>query len=278
MSNYETHIMKDPQLPFILHKNTRLRAANRNCIRTNWHENVEILYVSYGTGTVSSDTDHYHVQEGDFVVINANCLHSFYTDDKLFIYQCLIVDRSFCVANHFDTNSIRFSPVFRDPVLEELMKALQKEYTPPYRQDYRIPMIRALVLQIMARLCCEHSLPEENARIDTHLLSCIKQAIGYIHAQSNRDLSLDEVADFVGLSKYYFAREFKRVTEHTFVSYVNLIRCENAKRLLADNQMRIGEIGRACGFANQSYFTRLFRSYTGELPSEYRERQLAKKT
>ena len=183
MSTYETHIMKDPQLPFILHKNTRLRAANRSHIHANWHENVEILYVSHGSGVITCDTAHHEVSEGDIVVINANCIHAFHTEAPLFIYQCLIVDRAFCLANHFDTNRIRFAPVFRDEELARLMKCLHDEYTPPYRADFRVQMIRAIVLQIMARLCCEHSLPDETLKTDTHLLSCIKQAIGLIRAQ-----------------------------------------------------------------------------------------------
>lgn len=277
MSNYETHIMKNPQLPFIFHKNTQLRAANRNYIYTNWHENIEIIYVTYGSGIIHSDTEHYRVTAGEFFIVNANCLHSFSTEDELFIYHCLIVDRAFCLANHFDTNNILFTPVFRDAELEKLICKVEEEYTPPYRPAYRVQAIRALVLQIMARLCCEHSFSGEASRPDTRLLSCIKQAIGYIRSNSHLDLSLDDVADFVGLSKFYFAREFHRVTDHTFVSYINLVRCEKAKQLLAENRMCIGEVGRTCGFENQSYFTRIFRKYTGYLPGDYREKQLSKR-
>lgn len=278
MSIYETHIMKNPQLPFIFHKKTRLRSANRSHIQPNWHENIEIIYVTHGSGTVACDTEHLHVRQGDFIPINSNCMHSIYTEDELFIYHCLIVDRSFCLSNHFDTNEILFTPTFRDPELEVLMLALEREYTPPYRTEYRVQMIRALVLQIMARLCCEHSVRVEGSHADTRILSCIKQAIGFIRSQSDRDISLDDAADFVGLSKYYFAREFRRVTGHTFVSYVNLIRCEKAKVMLTENRLHIGEIGRACGFENQSYFTRIFRNYTGMLPSTYRETHLSAAT
>lgn len=273
MSVYETHIMKNPQLPFIFHKKTRLRSANRNRIQSNWHENIEILYIIYGSGTVGNDTEHFTVNQGDFVVINSNCLHSVFTKDELFIYHCLIVDRSFCLANHFDTNNILFTPVFRDAELEKLMEQLEKEYSIPLRLDYRVQTVRALVLQIMARLCREHSLPGEAIHVDSHLLSCIKQAIGYIRSESHKDLSLDDVSAFVGLSKYYFAREFRRITGHPFVDYLNMVRCEKAKAHLSENRLSIGDIGRQCGFANQSYFTRTFRAYTGQNPSAYRERK-----
>ena len=125
--------------------------------------------------------------------------------------------------------------------------------------------------EIMALLCRDHSIKGAPSQNNSYLLSCIKESIGLIRAQSERDLSLDEISNAVGLSKYYFAREFRRITGYTFVSYVNMTRCEKAKLLLAEKRMSIGEIGRACGFENQSYFSRTFRNYTGVLPGAYRD-------
>ena len=272
MGEYETHILKDPQLPFIFHKKTRLRAANRNSIQPNWHENVEILYILHGTGRIEIDAQHFELHEGDIVVVNSNCLHCVCTTDALLIYNCLIVDRSFCLANFFDTNKLLFTPVFRDLALADLMTRLQAEYTPPYRTAFRVQTIRALVMEIMASLCRDHTLPESTVRKESSLISCIKQAIGYIRTNSSQEISLDDVSKFVGLSKYHFAREFRRITGHTFVSYVNLIRCEKAKHMLTEDHLAVGEIGHACGFENQSYFSKIFRSYTGLTPKDYREK------
>ena len=272
---YETHRIRDPRLPFIFHAKTVLR-PNYHSMQPNWHENVEILYILSGSGNLFCDTKQIPVSEGDTVVINANCLHSFETAPDGISYHCLIVDRAFCIANHFDTNMIRFEDHFKDESIGTAMLALCDEYKTAPDAPYRIPVIRALVLSIMARLCRYYSSPEREDRQDSHLLSCIKQAIGLIRSEVARDLSLDEVAEFVGLSKYYFAREFRRVTGYTFVTYVNLMRCERAKVLLAQNELNIGEVGRACGFTNQSYFTRTFRAYTGRLPGVYRETHLQK--
>lgn len=271
---YETHRISDPRLPFIFHAKTVLR-PNYHSMQPNWHENVEILQILSGSGVLLCDTKQIAVAEGDTVVINPNSLHSFDVAPDGISYHCLIVDRTFCIANHFDTNTIRFEDHFRDTEVNTLMHALCDEYASP-APPYRIPMIRALVLSIMARLCRYYSRPEHEEKQDSHLMSCIKQAIGLIRSDASRDLSLDEVANFVGLSKYYFAREFRRVTGYTFVSYVNLTRCEKAKALLTQNKMSIGEIGRACGFSNQSYFTRTFRAYTGRLPGVYRDTHASK--
>ena len=269
MSKHETHLLVDPQLPFFFHRNTH--CTNRTFGYTNWHENIEIIYVVEGEGTVTSDMQRPEVSRGDTVVINTNCLHAFAARGTKFSYHCLIVDRSFCQANYFDTSEIRFDTCFHDERIGDLMERLSAEYELPADAPYRTQIIRATVLQIMALLCRDHSFKGMYTQNNSYLLSCIKQAIGLIRAQCERDLSLDDISNAVGLSKYYFAREFRRITGYTFVSYVNLTRCEKAKLLLAERRMSIGEIGRACGFENQSYFSRTFRSYTGVLPGAYRD-------
>ena len=275
MSVYETHRMNDPRLPFIFHSKTTLRPNHRS-MQPNWHENVEILQILSGSAILLCETKHIAVSAGDTVVINTNCLHSFDASSNGVSYHCLIVDRAFCLANHFDTNTIRFEEHFQDEAITSSMLALNDEYVTTPDAPHRVPMIRSLVLSILAHLCRSHSNPECEEKSEPHLTSCIKQAIGLIRSDASRDLSLDEVAEFVGLSKFYFAREFRRLTGYSFVSYINLNRCEMAKALLAQNKMSISEVGRACGFSNQSYFTRTFRTYTGRLPSVYRETHLAK--
>lgn len=270
MSIYETHVMKDPRLPFIFHRH--FLPPNRPAKYYNWHENVELIYVTRGSGRLISDGNQLPLCEGDVAVINANTLHGFASIEDL-RYLCLIIDRSFCLANHIDTNLIRFEPIFRDDEIGAQLAAYRDDLRLSPEDPAYVPTLRAHVLQILALLCRRHVLPEQASHAESHLLSCIKQAIGYIRSESHRDLSLDQVAGFVGLSKYYFAREFRRITGYSFITYLNLIRCEKAKALLSEGGASIGEIGRACGFANQSYFTRTFRAYTGRNPSSYREKK-----
>lgn len=267
MNIYENHRMKDPRLPFIFHFTSY--PPNRPAGRGNWHENLELLYFIEGSATVISNEDHLSLRTGEIAVLNTNCLHTVFTSEGV-KYYCLIVDRAFCLANHFDTGCITFESVVRDEELRRLFDRLISEYAEEEESPYRVQMIRATVLRIMALLCRFHSREEDTAGADSHRLSCIKQALGHIHAHSEQPLSLDGTAELVGMSKYHFAREFHRVTGYTFVAYVNLIRCEKAKGLLAEGQLRVGEVGRACGFESQSYFTKTFRKNTGILPNAYR--------
>lgn len=268
MSQYEAHPMRDPSLPFILLFTHR--RSDRATNPSNWHENLEILYVTEGTGTVYCNEEQLSVGEGDVAILNANCLHTVSTSQEI-QYACLIVDRSFCLANHFDTNRIHYQHLIRDPRLTEAMDHLLEEYRLPTETPFRTQGIRAAILQVLTVAGRHYSRKEDTPATDSRLLASIKQAMGYIRDQSDRDLSLEEVSELVGLSKYYFAREFHRITGYTFVAYVNLIRCEKAKHLLAKDQMSVASVGRSCGFPSASHFTRTFLHFTGCLPSAYRE-------
>ena len=270
MSVYESHRM-NPEIPIIFY-NTHYRQAHPRATE-NWHENVELFLAVKGNGTVIGGEAPIRMSEGEIAVINANCLHAMTSDAEMRFY-CLIVDRNFCLANHFDTNKICFDTLFYDSEIAELMEELKNEYFSSSEESpYRVQVIRATVLRIMALLCRRHSKFEETPPVDSKLLSSVKQAVGIIHSESHKDLSLDELAARIGFSKFYFAREFKRITGYTFVSYLNLVRCERAKRLLAETQMSIAEISHKCGFENQSYFSRAFLRIMGMLPSEYRRKK-----
>ncbi len=275
MSTYETHIIKDSRLPFIFHRSQVNLAVDRHTAG-NWHENIEILFFIEGEGIVYCDLKKIAIEAGDIVVVNANRVHSIISTSDRLVNHCLIVDRSFCIANSFDTNLLHFDEHFKDEEIADIFYTLEKNYFPRDMSERSIPLMRAYVLNIMGLLCAKHSSAELERGDEIRLITCVKQAIGLIRSEYYRDLSLDYVAEFAGLSKFYFAREFKRVTGYTFVSYVNVTRCENAKALLSDWALTLGRIGKKCGFSSQSYFTKTFKKYVGMLPEEYRRDYLKK--
>lgn len=264
----ETHIIKDMRLPFFFH-NISLKGSRPPAPR-NWHENLELLYCKSGTGSIPCGDELLPFGEGDLIVVNANHAHTVTAHCECLHYYCLIIDRGFCLANGIDTNALFFDPIIRDKALGDAIDAIAEEYASP-ETPFRTAAIRAAATTILVRLCREYSRKAPLSQSRPNLLSSIQKAIGIIHIEYKSALSLDDIARRVGLSKYYFSREFRRVTGYPFVSYVNIVRCEEAKRLLSQTTLRIGEIALACGFENQSYFTRTFRACTGRRPLDYRE-------
>ncbi|MEK0312858.1 response regulator [Cohnella sp. 56] len=93
----------------------------------------------------------------------------------------------------------------------------------------------------------------------------------YIERNLSSDLSIDTLADYLGISGSYFSLLFKQHFGETFVEYVTKQRMEMAKSMLAISDKSITAIGQMVGYAERRYFTRVFSKYTGQLPSEYRE-------
>lgn len=109
----------------------------------------------------------------------------------------------------------------------------------------------------------EHSSEEENV-IVRELESIIMNE--YMH-----DLSLEELSERVFLSPAYISYIFKMETGENIVKYLMNFRMKKAKEMLEKSGMKIVEIGKACGYPNQSYFNRLFKNMFGMTPKQYRE-------
>lgn len=92
----------------------------------------------------------------------------------------------------------------------------------------------------------------------------------YIMAHLSSDISLKEAAESVGLSPNYYSTLFKKETGCTFSDFVNECRINEAKKLLADNTMKIKSIAVSLGFCDSRYFSRVFKNTTGMKPSEFR--------
>ena len=99
----------------------------------------------------------------------------------------------------------------------------------------------------------------------------IKKAISYISKNFSGNLTLEEVADQVHLNPAYFSSIFKQSTGSSFKEYLNMVRIEESKRLLANTDYTIIDIAIASGFEDQSYFSRVFKKYTGLTPRQYRQ-------
>ena len=97
------------------------------------------------------------------------------------------------------------------------------------------------------------------------------KALDYIKKNYNKRITLEEVAGQVYLNPSYFSKIFKSEMKTTFVSYVNNIRINAAKSLLADIRTPLTDISLMIGFEDQSYFTKVFKKATGDTPGRYRE-------
>jgi AraC family transcriptional regulator len=159
------------------------------------------------------------------------------------------------------------------------------------QQDSQLHQVAMLLLAelqtdgIMGRLCVESLTQVLVIRLLRHYSSFAKpitfenrnltptrlqQAIDYIHAHLDRDLTLAELANVVNISPTYFARLFKRATGISPHQYVIQQRVERAKEMLLKTDLAIADIALQVGFSTQSHLTRHFKHIIGVTPKQVR--------
>ncbi len=101
----------------------------------------------------------------------------------------------------------------------------------------------------------------------------IQKALKYIHNNYSTDISLDRIANAVSLSKYHFSRLFKEATGFSYLSYLNRVRIEQAKKLLNDDALSITDAGHCVGYANLTHFERIFKKVVGINATQYKNQR-----
>jgi len=101
--------------------------------------------------------------------------------------------------------------------------------------------------------------------------SAIKKAERYIWENYTKKIGLREIAGAAGLSASYFSSIFKEEMGENLSNYLNRLRVEKAVTMLVSTNISISKIAEACGFEDQSWFSKIFKNNTGFTPGKYRE-------
>lgn len=88
----------------------------------------------------------------------------------------------------------------------------------------------------------------------------------YLNENYTQSITLDELARLCGITKCHLAREFKRYTGQTVLTYVNSLRCQLAGLCISEG-LSVTEAAYKSGFESLSYFSRVYKRLMGVPPS-----------
>jgi AraC-like DNA-binding protein len=97
----------------------------------------------------------------------------------------------------------------------------------------------------------------------------IRKTIDYINLNFSDKVSLNTLAEIIGLSPSHLSRQFKKETNSTITEFINKRRVEEAKFLIKQNNNSITEIALMVGFENHNYFCTVFKQITALTPKEF---------
>ena len=256
---------KDTRFPVTYHFPEYLAG---NITPAHWHEHVELLCITRGNLRIYIQGQVISAVPGDILVINPGETHAIPEREPDSRYACLIPHQTLCSKMGLSVKDHPIKNLIQDEksasAFHQILHILQ-EKPQLYEIDVQLRLI-SLVLYLIREYPKSDSI---SGRIrETAGEQLVKQAIRCIQENYARPLSTKDVCKDLGFDKTYVCSVFKKITGTTMISYLNMVRCEHARELLQVGKLSVEECASMSGFQNSSYFTKTYKHYTGELPSE----------
>lgn len=255
------------------------REAHFNMKQAHLHEQHEIYFLLSGERYFTINDNIVHIGKGDLVIIPAGQMHrtTFCADNTheriAILFDDSVLNPLYESQGREKVNDVMNTFFFHIPdgrrmFVEELMNQMlyEAEGIDELSEDLKRVYLIELIMFIIR---CYNNGPEigEISVVD----ELIQKAAKYIFENSEKNITLDEVASMFGMSSSYFSRKFKMVTGFGFKEYLIGVRIKVASEMLLSTNRSITEIALQCGFNDSNYFGDAFHKMKGVSPSKYRK-------
>lgn len=244
---------------------------NHTSISFHWHEKIEILYFARGGGKVRCNESIYSVKAGDIIFVNANETHAgidFEKNTKHYFFHLntdffnTIIDNKFVLIENLITDEY-CKNLIENMILEFSEKKFGFEIAIKRDMFAFLTHVLRNYVKIEVEATKAHSYFKTREKLHNILI--------YINSHYDENLSVESLAENFYTSSSYFAHFFKKHTKKSVMEYVNDVRIEKAKILLAKGEIPITDIACKVGYNDINYFSRKFRQKTGLTPSKYKK-------
>lgn len=248
----------------------------------HWHNPIEVIMPLISDYHIELPSNlHYYLREGDILFLKPGVLHKIYAQEGeriIFQFNLNLLNSLDDFDDFFKSGSpaILINPE-DNPDIHEKCKDLILEIKDEYfcNAPLRDASVYGKLLELLV-------LINRNSYSSNVVFSDVKQSkqkeylekfvniTDYIKQHCNEEISLDDIAEMSGFSKYHFSRLFKEFTGSSYYKYLNQKRIEFAEQLLLDPEVNITEAGVRSGFNSISAFIRMFKQIKGCTPTEFR--------
>lgn len=270
----------------------------------HWHSEFELIYILRGRGEFICGSQKLEAKEGEFLLVPPNMLHATYPcreraeeaaggcegsrvegDVVPLSYDALVFSPGMLGAGSGDrcTNecirplikgSIRTNVCIRreaaaygeaKPVVERIFSCVHDDSA---RSDLLLKseLLRLLwLLEESGEILLEKNGMEGEAE-------AIRPALEYMAQNFREDITVEQLAELVHLSKSHFMRCFRKAVGIGAIEHLTQLRIQAACEALGDGREQIADIAFSCGYSNLSNFNRQFLKRVGCSPKEYRKR------
>lgn len=240
---------------------------------------LEIQFIKEGTGYYFIKNKKYKIEKGKVFIIHKKDLHYFISSkerSKIEKITLMIKKDILC------ENAKIFNPLFKCETLHQvylkerdflISELLLEEIWENIKKVKKLKDFKVLLKLNLSKFFHILKTNFENSKfykketMDPRIL----KAIEFINKNYNKKISEDEVSREIGLSKYYFAHLFKKITGVSFKKYLIEKRLFESEKLLKLTNLKLQWISLRCGFPSLSLFLREFKKKFKITPTQLRK-------
>lgn len=256
------------------------------CVPWHWHKSFELFYTASGSVEYFTPGGSVIFPAGSGGLANSNILHSTrprsLTEPNVqFVH---IFAPSFLFGGSGSRSESRYlTPLLNAPHIEliplfpenpqhaDALRLLKHSWSfSPDEFGYELKLrntLSELWLQLLT--VAEPLLAEKPTRRQNN--DKLKEMMVYVHDHYSEPISVQDLAASAYLSERACYRAFRDSLKMTPIEYLQGYRLQAARRLLAETELSVTEVGQLCGLGSSSYFASVFRKQVGCTPSQYRE-------
>ncbi len=256
--------------------------VSSNCETAGWHihPEYELVYVKNGSGTLRIGNKIHSYANGILVLLGGNIPHSDFGNKQFKNGKEVVVQfsREFVEGKlgqfpEFATikrliHSSKFVLIFDGTIKSQLSHQFER-FTELNAQEKLINLFSILDLLSAQKNYIKlfnHDLLYEFREKESYRLRDIFQ---FLNTHYHQKISTREISEQIGLTPNSFSRFFKKMTNRTFVDFLNEFRVRKAINAMNEGDITIAEAMYASGFRSPSYFAKQFFRYQDMTPSTY---------
>jgi AraC-like DNA-binding protein/quercetin dioxygenase-like cupin family protein len=256
----------------LMHDGAHIAAAQADGVNDNMHANhaheyFELYYLESGQRHHLIGREVQTLNPGQFLIFRPGQMHHSYGDRDMPFSRLLLYFEPNAVPGRLANAVYRMQgplqlPADSDAVLHRLLRsALNEQQTQNPFAEEAIKALTDQVLVLLAR--------KQPGRIQPPTNPIVASALSYIDEHFAEPLSVAELAARHFVSEAHLCRLFTAQLGISPGTAIRRVRLTNARRLLAEDKFKIGDIAKRCGFDSATDFGRVFRKAFNMTPSDY---------
>lgn len=248
---------------------------------THWHSPIEIILPTENNYSVICGNHEFNLRQGDILLISPGVIHSLYSPEEgsriIFQADCSVINeiKELETVLSLISPASLFTPEEFPYIHEELCNLILSIRDEYFSSEFLFEAsIYSQLIEVF--IIIGRNYVEKQKKYDMGDLKHIEyiekffSICDHIAKNCTKDLTLENVADFAGFSKYHFSRLFKQFTGQTFYKYLSEKRINHAEKLLISPDLSVTEVALQSGFTSLSAFNRMFKIVKSCTPTEYR--------